>query len=423
MSRVMSASASARLVGLPRGLASQTEPTGVLMLTNAITPDRMGGLERYVRELSDALARAGADVVVVTRRVSPHHPSREQTADGVRVVRYPTPAKSNPAYALGYPAAALKATLGSIRGASGTRVVHSHFPLQGLGAAAAGEPYVHTFHAPVHREVVPEHQGSYLLPFGLRGALRYSVRTIERVVVKRPAALVTLSRFMAGQAALLGAEHENMIQIAGGIDTRRFAPGDAIDPSAMPPGPGPLLFTARRLVPRTGVLELVRAMGDVSREVRGTRLAIAGGGPLEAEIRREISAMGVGDQVTLLGWVSDEDLVRWLRAADLVVVPTQELEGFGLATAEALACGTPVVGTHAGATPELLERLDPSLLARDTSPAAIATAVITQLREPTRLRRLAERARGLVEPSMSWTHIADAHLELYARVVAASAGQ
>ena len=137
---------------------------------------------------------------------------------------------------------------------------------------------------------------------------------------------------------------------------------------------------------------------------------------MEGSVRREIAALGVGDHVRLLGWVSEDDLVRWLRAADLVVIPTQELEGFGLATAEALACGTPVVGTRAGATPELLEQLDPSLLAHDTSPAAIAAAVIRQLREPARLRTLAERARGVVEPSMSWAQVAAVHLELYSRV-------
>jgi glycosyltransferase involved in cell wall biosynthesis len=99
-----------------------------------------------------------------------------------------------------------------------------------------------------------------------------------------------------------------------------------------------------------------------------------------------------------LGRVSDEDLVRWYRSADLVVLPTQELEGFGLATAEALASGTPVLGTPAGATPELLTDLDPGLVAADVTPDAIADAVIAMTSDRTRLLALASQARGSRPP-------------------------
>jgi glycosyltransferase involved in cell wall biosynthesis len=68
-------------------------------------------------------------------------------------------------------------------------------------------------------------------------------------------------------------------------------------------------------------------------------------------------------------------LPDWYRAADVVVMPTVAYEGFGLVTAEALACGTPVVGTRVGATPELLEPLDPRLLAADADPNALASTI------------------------------------------------
>ena len=68
--------------------------------------------------------------------------------------------------------------------------------------------------------------------------------------------------------------------------------------------------------------------------------------------------LGLDKHVTFLGFVPDADLPRYYQAADVFVLPTRELEGFGLVTAEALACGTPVLGTPVGATPELLEPLD-----------------------------------------------------------------
>jgi glycosyltransferase involved in cell wall biosynthesis len=90
--------------------------------------------------------------------------------------------------------------------------------------------------------------------------------------------------------------------------------------------------------------------------------------------------LGLDDRVELLGRVSDEDLPLWHKAADLFVLPSVAYEGFGLVTAEALASGTPVVGTPIGATPELLEPLDSRLLARGIDPATLAAAIRTGLR-------------------------------------------
>ena len=81
----------------------------------------------------------------------------------------------------------------------------------------------------------------------------------------------------------------------------------------------------------------------------------------------------------MVGRVSDEELQEWHRAADLFVLPTVAYEGFGLVTAEALASGTPVVGTPVGATPELLVPLDARLVSRGTDAPALAEAMRTGL--------------------------------------------
>jgi glycosyltransferase involved in cell wall biosynthesis len=198
------------------------------------------------------------------------------------------------------------------------------------------------------------------------------------------------------------------------VDTEAFRPGPPID-DPWATGPGPLLVAARRFVPRTGVVELVEACATIAARIPDVRVAVAGDGPLAGEVRERIHELGLQDHVRLLGWVSDADLVGWFRAADLAVLPTQELEGFGLATAEALACGTPVVGTPAGATPEVLRRLDPGLVTRDVSPAAITDAVVALLRDPARLADLARAARAAVHPQLGWGAVVDRHLELYER--------
>jgi glycosyltransferase involved in cell wall biosynthesis len=122
-----------------------------------------------------------------------------------------------------------------------------------------------------------------------------------------------------------------------------------------------------------GIDELLRAVRILASDELD--LAVVGGGLLTDEFRRLSSELGIDRQVSFVGRVAEEELPDWYRAADLFVLPTVAYEGFGMVTAEALASGTPVVGTPVGATPELLEPLDSRLLARDSDPDSLAIAI------------------------------------------------
>jgi glycosyltransferase involved in cell wall biosynthesis len=129
-------------------------------------------------------------------------------------------------------------------------------------------------------------------------------------------------------------------------------------------------------------------------------LVIAGTGPLDSSLRKLANELGVAPQVRFLGSVSDAELVDWYGAADLFVLPTVAYEGFGMATAEALATGLPVVGTPVGATPELLEPLDASFVSGGTEPDAIAATLVLNLdRTGGELRR---RCREYAVERLSW---------------------
>jgi glycosyltransferase involved in cell wall biosynthesis len=77
-------------------------------------------------------------------------------------------------------------------------------------------------------------------------------------------------------------------------------------------------------------------------------------------------------QVRFAGFIPETDLPRAYRAADLSVVPSQTLEGFGLTVLESLACGTPVLVTPVGGLPEVIKPLNPGLVLPDKGAAAIA---------------------------------------------------
>ena len=86
----------------------------------------------------------------------------------------------------------------------------------------------------------------------------------------------------------------------------------------------------------------------------GARLVVGGTGPLEGELKAQVARLGLQDRVSFPGRLADDDLVRHYQAADLTVVPTIALEGFGLVTVESLACGTPVVALDEGGPREIV---------------------------------------------------------------------
>jgi glycosyltransferase involved in cell wall biosynthesis len=384
----------------------------VLMLTNAIAPDRLGGAYRYVRELSAALAARGHDVTILTKRVDPADPVEEIGADGVTILRGDVPSKRNPFFAGLLPLAQARASRRGLRRFPAA-VVHAHFPTSAIPLLVSRRPFVYTLHAPVHLEVLAERQSSYVLPGPLQRPAIAAFRVVEAAVIRRAARVVVLSEATRGEAARLDARQaQEAVLIPGGIDTNRFYPGSA-DADPWADAGSPLLFTARRLVACGGILELTDAVARALGALPNVRLAIAGDGPLIFQLERRIRELGLSDRIRLLGRVGDTELVEWYRRADAVVMPAQRLEGFGLTTVEALACGTPVIATPVGANPEVAGLLGPRFLAADRSPAALAAAIIDTCGDVGFLQEAAARARANVVPRFDWAVVAAADEEVY----------
>ena len=163
--------------------------------------------------------------------------------------------------------------------------------------------------------------------------------------------------------------------IPGGVDLSRFQ-FDRSRPEARSqlnwPQNRPILFTARRLVRRVGLDKLLMAVAAIKPEIPDIWLAIAGKGPLQADLQQQATDLGLNDNVKFLGFMPDDQLPIAYQAADLSVMPSQSLEGFGLAVLESLACGTPALCTPVGGMPEILEPFSPNLITTSIEATAIA---------------------------------------------------
>jgi len=241
-------------------------------------------------------------------------------------------------------------------------------------------------------------------------------RWIERMVIRRCHHVIVLSEFMKQQVmATHGIAPKDITVVPGAADPATFYPAhdrNEIRRELKLPESRTLLFTVRNLVPRMGLENLLEAMTMLGEEQRNLLLLIGGEGQLRPRLEELIRSRGLQDSVQLLGFVPEDQLAKYYQASDLVVLPTLQLEGFGLVTVEALACGTPVVGTPVGAIPEVLSTVDPLLVTEGTDGLSLAKTLRLLLKrfrdQPGERERFSKKGREVVERRYNWAaHTAD----------------
>ena len=159
---------------------------------------------------------------------------------------------------------------------------------------------------------------------------------------------------------------------------------------------------------------LLRAFKIVAAKVKGVRLLIGGTGPSISVLIKLRDELGLTDLVDFLGHVSEADLPYYYRAADISVLPSRVLEGFGLMTIESLSCGTPVVGTPVGSTTEILGKFEEKLLFKDSNADSMAEKIIDIFYGDDKdILYMSKKCRSFVEENYNWSKIAQLVEEFY----------
>jgi glycosyltransferase involved in cell wall biosynthesis len=383
----------------------------IVMLVDAVYEDAVGGSRVVAREVARRLASMGHAVTFVAPEMG-KLAAAERASDAYRIERFP---HGGPASLVREAARAA----GAVLRREGADLLNVHFAYTALGLhlrPPKGIPIVRTFHgswaAEWHVEATEGGRAG-----SRAGALcgRAARHLAEGVSLRRSQRVIVLSRFSREIVTReFGVPEGRIDLVPGGVDLTRFCPGcgaAARERLGLPPG-ARILFTVRRLVPRMGLDALLAAMPAVCKAHRNVLLLVGGRGPLADELARSCQALGLGEHVRFLGFIPDDELPLYYQAADAFVLPTRALEGFGLPTLEAFACGVPVLGTPVGATPELLRQVEPRLVLPGTGPEALATGVRAFLDAPLPESCRPERLRAFAERH-SWERVAAETLAVF----------
>jgi len=327
-------------------------------------PERAGGLDRVYYDLIRALPAAGVQckgLVCGSENVLP---------DSSGAVR----AFAKPGDSLLKRWVGVRRAMREELAATDFDLVVSHFclytlPVRGI-IASHQLPLVVHFQGPWAQESRQEGAG--------RAAV-FAKHAIERQVYSRAARFIVLcDPFGDILESMYGIARDRIHRVPPGLDSARFRT-DLSRAEARQrlgwPADRHIIFTARRLAGRMGLEDLIDAALKVRASTSDILILIAGKGRLAETLQQRIDAAGLSDHVRLLGFMPDADLPMAYAAADLCVVPTVALEGFGLVTIESLAAGTPVMVTPVGGLPDGVIGLAPQLVLPATGAAALAEGI------------------------------------------------
>lgn len=327
----------------------------------------MGGIEHRIHEVSKRLS-SKHEMIVLTGRL-PGTKAEEET-DGYRVIRLPSRLVDiyNPPF------------------------ISTPGVLKALNEL---EPDVVDFHyrwAPSYTKAMNRYRGKWTFTFhntyGEGHGLNRAVSLINDAMFCRrirEQRVICITEFIKGDLVKRGFSPDMLEVIPPGIDLEeRHGPeGDYI------------LFIGR-LVGTKGIPYLIRAMAKVD-----GKLIIVGDGPEKRRLEAAARSAGVAEKVMFTGRVTEEEKAGLLSNCRVFAMPSL-FESYGLAVAEAMSWGKPVVASRVGGLPEVVG--DGGILCRPRDPLAIAAALNYMLEDDRARQEYACRARKHIQ-RFSWTNV------------------
>ena len=207
-----------------------------------------------------------------------------------------------------------------------------------------------------------------------------------------------------------GVDPEKLVYIPNGVDTKKFSPGPSIVKKKFQDEQ--LIVYFGRLHYQKNVDILIQSFKQIKNKIPRAKLAIIGDGVDFQKLKK----MSASDKdIIMTGFLSDKELVDYLRAADITVFPSRG-ENASFTLLEAMACGLPVISSDVGTAKKLLAD-ERGVILENYSEEEIAKQCVLLLRNRETAKQMGERARVFVQQQFSWENISKETEKLYRKIV------
>lgn len=397
----------------------------ILFVADVSTANVIGGAERVLFEQSSGLAQKGHRVHVLTRLL-PVHEEGSETIGNVQEWRYSDGLRKNNLRCIINTYLNCKRLFEFLHEKYNFDIINFHQPFSAIGVNHS--PFsnniakIYTCHSLSFEEFASRNSKAGGFFKKAADSLHIQIRKrIERNALGKSIKIIALSNFTKHKLHNQYHIPKNKINvIPGGVDLAKFKPFDnkkIIRQQLKLPTNKIVLLTVRNLVQRMGIENLIIAIKTIIEKSREIHLVIGGEGHLHDKLTALTRALGIAESVSFTGFIPEDQLPFYYQMADLFVLPTLELEGFGLVTLEAMASGLPVVGTPIGGTKEILNNFDSQFLFEGSDPDAIAKLLAEKYRlieeNPQLWKKIGNQCRQFVEINYSWEKNLDSLEHIY----------
>jgi glycosyltransferase involved in cell wall biosynthesis len=224
-------------------------------------------------------------------------------------------------------------------------------------------------------------------------------RPVVRFALRRADAITCDAEHMRGAMMRLGIPPAKIRIIYFGTNTAKFRPG--LDEEEIRRrygmGGGPVIISTRSLLPVYDVASLISALPVLFREVPGARCIIVGDGCERDSLTSLAAVLGVTGRVRFVGPVAGDEIPRYLGAADIYVSTSLSDAGLAASTAEAMACGLPVVVTDSAENDAWVAEGLGGFLVPVRRPDVLAAKIIYLALHPEERKRFGAYNRRVIE--------------------------
>jgi glycosyltransferase involved in cell wall biosynthesis len=247
------------------------------------------------------------------------------------------------------------------------------------------------------------------------------LRQPNKLIVRNSDAVISISQFTYDMVEQTIVPRQHHV-IGYGVNIEKVAPED-FDTAAFRQAQGLspdeiFVFAVGRLVERKGYHILIEAIAQLVRQGIPVRLLLAGTGPERDNLIAQIESESIQSAVTLLGFIPDADLKNYLRAADMLVMPSivdqsGDTEGLGIPSLEAMINGSPVIASDIGGIVDIVKHEETGLLVPPDDADALAATIMRLTQDKALYEQIVTGGYALVNGQFSWKTIAQQSLEIF----------
>lgn len=356
-----------------------------------------GGVENYVYYLSRELVKFGIHVKVICAN-EPEIESK-QVVEGIEVERLPYSGKVANTN--------LTTELPSALSAGDYDLIHTHIPTpwsadwSAFYSKSKDKPLVVTY----HNDIIGEGFANLIARVYNSIGLKFVLKTADKIII-------TQHNYLKSSSHL--AKYQDKIEvIPNGVDIDKFRPIKTGDEDKEH-----LIFFLSVLDEYhkyKGLDYLLKALNKVKKTIPDVKLIVGGKGVLLDHYQDMVTSFGLRDNVEFVGFIPDEEIVRYYNQANVFVLPSISSlqEGFGIVALEALACETPVITTDIVGVAADLKKSESGVVVPPLDTDKLTTALLDVLGDVEVQMEMGKRGRKLVEEKYTWKYVAQSMAKLY----------